>query len=331
MKTSSFASLIQRFFSEHLPVQRNLSAHTTRSYRQTFRLMLLFLAERQQRSVDRLELSDFTAEPLLAFLDHLERDRKNTIRSRNARLAALRSFARFVLGESVPDFVAAAQRILVIPSKRCVKPVLGFMTRPEITAVLAAINTGSWSGRRDHLFFSVLYNTGARVSELMQLKVADIEHAAVHLRGKGRKNRTVPIWRQNVRRLHLWCRNHKLSADKLVFVNRQGAPLTREGIAFRLKIAVTKAAQNCSSLQERAITPHTFRHTAAMHLLQSGTPLEIIALWMGHSSPMTTHGYVEADLEIKQDCMHRLEKPFTPSRQPRAPAFSHLLAFLETR
>lgn len=331
MKTDTFAVLVQRFFSAHLPAQRNLSAHTIRSYRQTFRLLLRFLSARHNRPVDHLTFGEFTAESVLVFLDHLERTRNNTIRTRNVRLAAIRSFARFVLGESAPDFLAACQRILAIPSKRCVKPVLGFMTRPEITAVIDAIDTGTWSGRRDHLFFSLLYNTGARVSEMLQLKVVDIQHRAVHLHGKGRKNRTVPIWRQNVRRLDRWCRVEKLVPDQLLFINRQGSPLTREGIAFRLGLAVTKAAQKCVSLRQRTITPHTFRHTAAMHLLQSGTPVEIIALWMGHSSPLTTHGYVEADLTIKQDCMRHLEEPGRMRRQERTPAFSHLLAFLETR
>lgn len=331
MKTDILASLIQRFFSGHLPAQRNLSAHTIRSYRQTFRLLLRFLAQHYQRPVDRLSLSEFTAESVLGFLDHLERTRRNTIRTRNVRLAAIRSFARFALGEAAPDFVAVSQRMLAIPCKRCVKPVLGFMTRSEVTAVIDAIDTSTWSGRRDHLFFSLLYNTGARVSEMLQLKAADLQHRAVHLHGKGRKNRNVPLWRHNASRLERWCRVHKLAPDQWVFVNRCGALLTREGVAFRLGLAVTKAAQQCPSLQQRTITPHTFRHTAAMHLLQSGTPVEIIALWLGHSSPLTTHGYVEADLTIKQDCMRQLEEPGPLRRQPRAPAYSRLLAFLETR
>jgi integrase/recombinase XerD len=331
MKTDAFVALVQRFFSEHLPTQRNLSAHTTRSYRQTFRLLLKFIAERHQQPVDQLSFNEFTADSILAFLDHLERTRNNCIRTRNVRLAAIRSFAGFALGESAPDFLAVSQRILAIPSKRCVKPVLGFMTRSEITAVIDAIDTGTWSGRRDHLFFSLLYNTGARVSEMLQLKAADLQHHEVHLHGKGRKNRTVPLWRQNARRLERWCQVHKLAPDQLVFVNRSRLPLTREGVAFRLGLAVTAAAQRCPSLRHRTITPHTFRHTAAMHLLQSGTPLEIIALWMGHSSPMTTHGYIEADLAIKQDCMRHLDEPRHLRRRPRSPAYSHLLAFLETR
>jgi integrase/recombinase XerD len=331
MRPDAFAGLVQRFFADYLPAQRNLSPHTSRSYRQTFRLLLVFLSKRHDRPVDRLTFAEFTPDSILAFLDHLERGRNNAVRTRNVRLAAIRSFARFVLGESAPDFLAVAQRILVIPNKRCVKPVLGFMTRSEMAAVIEAFDTGTWSGRRDHLFFSLLYNTGARVSEMLQLKPVDFQRRTVHLLGKGRKSRMVPIWPQNIRRLILWCREHRLADDQFVFTNRQRSPLTREGIAFRLRLAVTKAAQTCVSLRQRKITPHTFRHSAAMHLLQSGTPVEIIALWMGHSSPVTTHGYVEADLAMKQACLRQLNEPEPAHCSRRAPPYSRLLAFLETR
>jgi integrase/recombinase XerD len=331
MKASPFATLVQRFFTEHLLAQRNLSVHTLRSYRQTFRLLLRFLAQSHRRAIDDLGFGEFTAASILAFLDDLERTRRNSIHTRNVRLAAVRSFARFVLGESAPDMLANTQRLLSIPNKRCAKSVLGFMTRSEIAAVIASIDTRTRSGQRDHLFFSLLYNTGARVSELLQLQAADFEHRRIHLRGKGRKNRIVPIWPQNARRLAQWCREQRLAPPQLVFVNRFGTGLTREGIAFRLKLAVAKAAQHLPSLQQRTITPHTFRHTAAMHLLQAGTPLEIIALWMGHSSPATTHGYIEADLTIKNDCMRRLDEPRHRWSRKQTPEHSHLLAFLETR
>jgi len=331
MKAGTFATLVQRFFSQHLIAQRNVSAHTLRSYRQTFRLLLRFLAKRHHREIDQLSFDEFTAGSILDFLDDLERSRHNSIHSRNVRLAAIRCFARFVLGEAGPDLIASVQRILGIPTKRCVKQVLGFMSRTEMTAVIASIDTGTWSGRRDHLFFSLLYNTGARVSELLQLKTEDISHRSVQLHGKGRKDRVVPIWPQNARTIEQWCQHRRLAPHELIFVNRTGGPLTREGIAFRLKLAVAKAVQTCSSLQKRRITPHTFRHTAAMHLLQSGTPLEIIALWMGHSSPATTHGYVEADMSMKHDCMRRLNEPrHVRQKRPAAP-YSQLLAFLETQ
>lgn len=332
MKTDAFATLVQRFFADFLPVQRGLSPHTARSYRHAFRLLLIFLSALHNKPVDRLTFGEFTPEAILKFLDHLERSRNNIVRTRNGRLAAIRSFARFVLGQSAPDFVATAQRILAIPCKRCVKPVLGFLTRSELSAILNAIDTSTWSGQRDHLFFSLLYNTAARVSEMLQLRVCDIHDRVVHLQGKGRKNRPVPVWPKNGRRLRQWCKANQRTTDQQLFTNRQGFPLTREGITFRLRLALSKAEKTCASLRQRRITPHTFRHAAGMHLLQSGVPLEIIALWMGHSSPATTFDYVEADLKMKQDCLQQLEKPTAVRRKKkRSLAFSHLIAFLETK
>jgi site-specific recombinase XerD len=332
MKTDAFATLVQRFFADYVAVQRGLSPHTARSYRQSFRLLLIFLSALHNKPVDHLTFDEFSPEAILKFLDHLERSRNNTVGTRNGRLAAIRSFARFVLGQSAPDFVATTQRILAIPSKRRVKPVLGFLTRPELSAVIDAIDTSTRSGRRDHLFFSLLYNTAARVSEMLQLRVCDIQNRAVHLQGKGRRNRLVPVWPQNYRCLRQWCQANQLTTDQRLFTNRQGLPLTREGIAFRLRLALGKAEKTCASLRQRRITPHTFRHAAGMHLLQSGVPLEIIALWMGHSSPATTHGYLEADLKMKQDCLRQLRNPSAARRgKERSPAFSHLIAFLETK
>jgi len=307
-----------------------LSPHTARSYRQAFRLLLIFLSALHKKPVDRLTFSEFTPEGILKFLANLEHSRHNVVGTRNGRLAAIRSFARFVLDQSAPDFVATAQRILSIPSKHCVKPVLGFLSRPELSAILNAIDTSTWSGQRDHLFFSLLYNTAARVSEMLQLRVCDIQNREVHLQGKGRKNRNVPVWPKNSRRLHRWVRANQLNSDQRLFLNHQGSHLTREGIAFRLRLALKVARQSCASLRQRRITPHTFRHAAGMHLLQSGVPLEIISLWMGHSSLASTHGYLEADLKMKQDCLQQLEKPGSIRRRKKlSPASSHLLAFLE--
>lgn len=328
---TSFADLIQRFFGEYLAAQRSVSPNTQTAYRHTFRLLLLFLSHRHRKSVDQLTITSFTPEAILAFLDYLEKKRGNTVRTRNTRLAAIRSFARFALGVSAPDFIVPAQRILAIPAKCYVKPVLGFMTRPQLSAVLAAIDTTTWSGQRDRLFFSLLYNTGARVSEALQLQVHDVQGRVVHLKGKGRKNRTVPLWPQVERRFRQWCQSNNLSPDGRIFSNYSGAPLTREGIAFRLNLAVRKAAQSCPSLAQRKITPHTFRHTAGTHLLQSGVPLEIISLWMGHERPSTTHVYVEADLKMKQDCINRLDDPTPPGHKKRSRGLSNLLGFLEAR
>jgi len=328
MNPPSFPILIQRFFADYLTRQRNLSTHTVRSYRHAFRLLLSFAASRAKTPIDRLSFTHFTPEIVLGFLDHLEHARTNAIRSRNTRLAAIRCFARYCLSQAAPDQIGSCQRILSLPAKRCERPVLGFMTREEIDALLHAIAQNTRSDRRDFLFFSLLYNTGARVSEMLQLRPIDVQTHAVLLHGKGRKERIVPIWRSTERSLKNWIKTMRIGAEQSIFTNYRGETLTRDGIAHRLALHVKSAAKNCPSLRERRISPHTFRHTAAMHLLQSGVALEVIALWLGHERPITTHGYIEADLKMKAQCMAHLDQP----RQHRSRSEggdSRLLAFLE--
>jgi len=328
MNSKIFPVLLQRYFTDYLRSQRNVSAHTVDAYADTFRLLLRFLSAHHHVPIDQLAFAQFTPEAILAFLNHLENERSNTIRTRNLRLAAIRAFVRFAMSESGPDFIASARSILAIPSKRTVKSVLGFMNRDEVTALLAAIDLSSWYGRRDHLLFTLLYNTGARVSEILQVRPTDLKGSSLCLLGKGRKHRTMPIWSSTVRALKKWCESNHYTGEQHIFINRNGHSLTRKGVSFRLRIAVAKAAKSCSSLERKKVTPHTFRHSAAMGLLRSGVPVEIIALWLGHSQITTTHGYIEADLKMKKDCMDLLSKP-AGSKSSSKPASSHLLGFLE--
>jgi len=331
MTSNPFPILIERFFTDHLRTQRNVSPLTIEAYSDTFRILLRYLAEKHRQTIDRLTFRDFGADDILAFLDHLERVRGNCVRSRNARLAAIRAFAHFALAYSGPAFAVASQRILAIPCKRTTKPVLSFMNREEVMAVLAAIDTTTKVGRRDHLFFSLLYQTGARISEASQLGPSDVRDRFVRLHGKGRKERAVPIPNDLMARLHEHVRTNKVSPDRPLFANRQGAALTREGLALRLDLAVHKAEQSCPSLRGRRITPHTWRHSTAMHLLQAGVPLEVIALWLGHEQPAVTHTYVQADLKMKRECMKLLEQPSKPPRKSGTMRFSRLLSFLEAQ
>ncbi len=326
----TFAEVIQRFFADFLPKQRNVSSHTIDSYRHTFRLLLPFLAERTGKTIDRLDYEDFSADALLDFLQHLEDHRENSVRTRNVRLAALRSFARYTTVFDAPGRVFSLQQVLSIPVKRSVKPVLGFLTREEMTAVLGAINTNLWTGQRDHLLFSLLYHSGARVSELLLLHPEDLRGRVLRLHGKGRKEREVPIPAALAERLRRWGPSNHIRADRPLFTNLRGAPLSRDGVAFRLTGIAQRAARQCPSLKKRHVTPHTFRHTAAMHLLQSGVALEIVALWLGHASPVTTHGYVVADMKMKQACLEQLDEHRLDS-QPQRPKASNsrLLGFLE--
>jgi integrase/recombinase XerD len=327
MKRNGFPDLLQRFFAEHLAAQRNLSGHTITAYRDTFRLLLTFLSTRRREPIDRISLDDLSPEVILGFLDHLERSRGNGVRTRNVRLAAIRAFARFVVGHTAPDLFPLGHRILAIPLKRSPKPLMGFMTRDEIDAVLAAINLSTWSGRRDHLLFSFLYNTGARISEALHLRPADLEDRVVKLHGKGRKERKVPLWAQTARALRQWCRANQIETDQPIFTSQRGAPLSHDGAAYRLTLTVRKAVLSCPSLRGKKVTPHTYRHSTAMAMLQAGVAVEVIALFMGHESPLTTHGYIEADMKMKADCLRRLDQP-PPARRQFAEQPSRILAFL---
>jgi len=329
MHRDELPDLVQRFFAHYLVCQRNLSTHTRDGYRDTFRLLLAFLSQRHGRPVDQLTLDTINPEGILAFLDHLQSSRGNTARTRNVRLAAIRTFVRFVLGEAGGvNFIGVGHRILAIPQKKSFKPIVGYMTREEIDAVLAATDPTTRSGQRDRLLFTFLYNTGARISEALQLRPQDLLDRAVHLCGKGRRERTVPVWATTERSLRQWCKTYNIAREQMIFTNRNGEPLSRDGVAFRLALAVRKASQCCPSLHKRRITCHTFRHACAMSLLQAGIALEVIALWLGHAKPITTHGYIEADLKMKADCLKRLTEPRPPRRRSAQEA-SRLLAFLE--
>ncbi len=296
-------------------------------YRDTFRLFLIFLSTHHGTSIDSLTMASCSAEAVLAFLDHLEQARKNTVQTRNLRLAAIRAFARFAVAQTAPDFLAPFQRILSIPTKRTIRRQVGFLSREEVTAILGA-TAKSWSGQRDLLLFTVLYNTGARISEALDLRPSDINGRSLTLRGKGRKLRSVPLWPKTLRHLQQWHRCNQIGSDQPIFTNRRGVPLSRDGAAFRLMLAVRRAEQDCPSLAGRQITPHVFRHTTAMHLLQAGVPLEVIALWLGHENPTTTHQYVEADLRMKKQCLQLLDPGASPAL-PRPKPVAHLISFLE--
>ena len=327
MAPDGLAVLIQRFFS-HLRTEQEVSSHTVAAYRDTFRLLLRFIANRRSVSIDQIQLKDFGTDVILAFLEHLEKERRNTTRTRNTRLTAIRAFIRFTLGQTAPDFMDDAQRILAIPCKRMAKPILGFLSRKEVESILGAMDHSTWTGKRDHMLFSLLYNTGARISEVLQIKLSDIQHRVVRLHGKGRKERDVPLWLQTHRKIQQWCRDNEIAPNQPVFANRNGNTLSRRSAARRLALAVNKATRLCPSLCGRKISPHTFRHTTAMHLLQSGVSMEIIALWLGHEQLVTTHGYIEADLTMKKEALAHLQ-PLAAGRPAPKRSPSPLMAFLE--
>ncbi|MGA7905615.1 MAG: tyrosine-type recombinase/integrase [Terrimicrobiaceae bacterium] len=325
-RAHGFQVLLQRFFT-HLRTENAVSPHTISAYRDTLRILLRFVAEQRGVPIDRIPGEAFSPDTILAFLQYLETKRLNTARSRNARLAAIRAFVRFAIGYASPDFASDAQRILAIPCKRINKPLLGFFNLDELKSFLAAADRSTWAGRRDCLLFSLLYNTGARISEALQLTPADIQHRVARLHGKGRKERDVPLWSQTLREIQKWCHENKIGSTQPIFSNRDGKPLSRRSAARRFALTLRKARKKYPALNRPNLSPHTLRHTAAMHLLQSGVPLEIIALWLGHEQVVTTHGYIEADLSMKNEILTRLQ----PTRWPRTPkrSFSNIMAFLE--
>lgn len=331
MKTSDLGELLPRYFTEHLVGQRDLSANTVAAYRDTFRLFLRFLCRKRRTSPSMLPLSTLSADAVLAFLEHLEVERRNSPRSRNARLAAIRSFVSYLsdlLGPTLPE---PTRRVLTIRNKRHTRRMVGFITRPEITALLRAMD-GSWTGRRNHLLLLLLYNTGARVSELIGVRVRDVSAGdcrQVLLHGKGRKERAVPLWAETRRALRQWIAKNQLQDDAPLLSNRFGRSLTRSGVAWQLRVILSHARKADPSLSRTRISPHIVRHTTAMHLLQSGVAHELISLWLGHENPETTHGYVEADLDMKRRTLAALNPPRT--RRTSLPKKDPLIQFLEAR
>jgi site-specific recombinase XerD len=329
-KPPSFAALVQQFFTEHLVAQRAVSPRTVECYRDALMLFLDFAGRTLGKAPTALRLVDIQPDLILAFLDHLERERHNAVRSRNLRLTALRAFLKFAGRRDVAS-LHTVERALAVPMKRFERPMVGFLTREEMLAVLGQPGS-SWTAQRDHLLLAMLYNTGARVSEIVGVRVVDVvlERAAcVHLQGKGRKQRSVPLWRTTAQEIRAWLRvNPTLRGEAALLPNRDGRAMTRCNVTQRLALAVSHAAIHLPSLAKKRVSPHMLRHTTAMHLLQSGVRFNVIALWLGHESTNTTHRYVEADLAMKTKALARLQAPNTKLRRFRAS--DSLMRFLET-
>lgn len=310
---TEFAALLQRFFAERMLQQQAASPRTVAAYRDALRLVLAYAERELGKSPAKLTLGDFDAELILGFLAHVEAARHNTVRTRNARLAAIRAFARYVATQCPPALLLA-QQILAIPMKRFDKPLLGFLSRNEVQALVDAPDSTTWYGRRDRVLLKMLYDTGARVSELIGIHVDDLEldiTPSVRLHGKGCKQLTVPLWKETAVEIRRWIAFAGLQETQPLLPNRWGKPMTRSNVAERIARAVSTATAQCASLRGRTISPHTLRHTTAMHLLQSAVDLTVIALWLGHESPVTTHGYIEADLVMKERALAAITPPNT--------------------
>jgi integrase/recombinase XerD len=320
---------LQRFFAEHLAMHKHASPGTVASYRDTFRLLLQFMQDTTRIAPTALPVAAIDADVILAFLNHIERDRRCSARSRNARLAAIRAFFRFVSLHD-PACLGIATRIMAIPNKRFEKKLVGFLSRAEVKALIAAPDRRTCSGRRDHALLLTLYNTGARISEIIGLRrrqlSLDAGHANIQLLGKGRKERVIPLWDETARVLRGWLREIDDTPDAVVFPSARNQPLSRDGADYVLRRAVVTATVSCSSLTNKSVSPHVLRHSTAMHLLQSGVDLAVIALWLGHESLQTTNVYITADLASKERALERLDP--VPGTFSRYRPTDKLMAFL---
>jgi integrase/recombinase XerD len=318
---NALAGTLRKFFGDHRPTIRGMSPHTMRSYRDGLALLLRFLATATGRPVATLDMPDVTGEHVIAFLQHVEQHRGVTAATRNVRLAAIHTFARFLAAQE-PLYLDQAQRLLAIPFKRARPRPIAYLEYEEIAAVLASVDRSPRAGRRDYTLLAAMFNTGARVQEILDLRAGDLQLTKpyqVRLMGKGRKVRWCPLWSQTAQLVRAWCleRHLDLRSDAPVFVNQRGLPLTRYGVRFILAKHIRHAAQNQPSLMTKRLHPHSLRHSTAVHLLKSGVDLTTIAHWLGHASVNTTNRYVTVDLDLKRKALARAA-PLGRSRSSRA-------------
>lgn len=327
-----FPRLLRAFFYEWMTEQRNASVHTIRSYRDTWRLFLRFVARRRRRTVAQLTLGELTAAEVSAFLQYTEQERRDTIGTRNCRLAALRSFFGFVAGRE-PTAVAQCAEILRIPTKRAPIHAPCYLEPGEVEAILAQPDRSTIEGQRDHALLSFLYNIGARIQEALDVCPQAIRFdspACVRLYGKGRKERLCPLWPETVSLLRSLLQRQPRAADEPIFVNRYGVPLGASGVRFKLAEYVETAAKIAPSLTSKHVTPHSFRHATAVHLVAAGVDITVIRSWLGHVSLDTTNHYAQANLETKRKALERLDASSRASRPPRWRRNSSVLAWLDS-
>jgi site-specific recombinase XerD len=330
MMAATFQSLLQNFFTDHLLRQRQASPHTIAGYRDTFRLLFRFATDQLGKTPSTVSTEDFRPAFIGRFLEHLEQQRGNSTRTRNARLAAIHSFFRYI-AVAEPAHASLCQQVLAMPSKRHQRTPIAFLDEAEITAVLAAPDLSTWIGRRDRALLAVAIQTGLRVSELIGLRRAHvIMGAGAHIRcdGKGRKQRCTPLGRDTAAVMDTWLRRDLPSETACVFPSVRGRPLSRDAVEELVARYAHRAEQICPSLKQKRVSPHVLRHSSAMRLRAHGVDQSVIALWLGHESVETTQMYLHADLRLKEQALSRVEPlGIKPSRY--RPDDS-LLRFLES-
>lgn len=326
---SALAPTLEAFFTERLMNQRRASPHTIAAYRDTFRLLLRFVADRTRKQPAELAIDELDAPLVAAFLDHLECGRHNKVRTRNNRLAAIHSLFGYAALRH-PEHAGSIQRVLAIPTKRCERNLVTYLTDQEVDAMISACERGTWTGRRDHAMLVLAFQTGLRISELISLTCADLalgSGANVHCVGKGRKERRTPLVPLTVNVLRTWLAERKGSESQPLFPTITGRSLSRDAIEHRIANYAAIAAEHCPSMRTKHVTAHTLRHTCAMRLLASGVDVTLIALWLGHDQVSTTNIYLHADMTHKEIAIARSNPPSTTAGRYRAP--DRVMAFLE--
>jgi integrase/recombinase XerD len=326
---TDLAPLLETFFLNRLIKQRQASPNTIASYRDTFRLLLRFVQQKLGKNPSDLLLADLQAPLITAFLDSLQTERKNSPRSRNARLSAIHSFFHYAATEA-PEHSALIQRVLAIPQKRFDRKTVEFLTRQETDALLAAPERSSWIGRRDHALLLLAEQTGLRVSEITHLTRADLEvegpGAHVRCMGKGRKERVTPLRKETCAVLRAWLSEQPAAPTEPLFPSSRGGFMSRDAVEKRLHKHTATAAASCPSLTNKRLSPHLLRHTRAVRMLEAGIDSAVIALWLGHESVETTHVYLAADLAAKERALAKTAPSPAAARRYRPP--DRLLAFL---
>jgi len=330
MTTATLPTLVQQFFTDRLCTQMAASPNTIASYRDTFRLLLQFASEQTRKAPTQLTVEQVDVTLVGDFLVHVEDKRRNSARSRNVRLAAIRSFFRFVAMKE-PAHLLHCQKILAIPGKRYERRTVEFLERAEMNALLAAPDRSTWAGRRDHAILSMALQTGLRVSEIINLRRRDIvtgTGAHVRCEGKGRKQRCTPLRQEITKVLDVWLRERGGMDDDPLFPTMRGTKLSRDAMERMVQKYVFLAAKSCPSLATKRVSPHVLRHSTAMDLLHHGVDQAVIALWLGHESVQTTQIYVHADMRLKEKALARVAAP--DSKPGRYRPDDALLAFLES-
>ena len=326
---TALAPLLTSFLRVHLPQERSASPHTAATYAHSFTLLVRFAAAQLKKRPSDLNVEDLDPPLILAFLDHIEQVRGNSGKSRNARLASIRAFFRYIEYHA-PECLEQALRIRSIPRKRTDEALIDHLTREEIQALLDAPDAKTWSGARDHAMLHMAYAAGLRVSELLSLRTEDFvdrDMTCVRIMGKGRRERVLPLWRETRRTISLWLSLRSNAAAPELFLNKYGERMSRDGFAHRLKLHVAKAAERQPSLKRKRVTPHVLRHSCAMHTLEATGDIRKVALWLGHASIQSTEAYLRVDPAEKLAVLNAVTPPTLRPGKFKPPS-DELLAML---